>query len=121
MRVRKSVSVAATPETCWQVLTSPEHLKQWLPEVLDFIPDDPAKPDGVGATFTMKIQEGKRVVEYRETITAWEPGRALAVRISGGSFGKGMAMDVDYRLVPESNGTRLDYEEEMELQRAVHP
>ncbi|APV48276.1 hypothetical protein BWI17_00425 [Betaproteobacteria bacterium GR16-43] len=115
MRVRKSVSVAATPDTCWKVLTSREHLKSWVPEVLDTIPDDPARPEGLGATSTMKIQEGKRVVEYRETITAWEPGRALAVRLTGGSFGKDMAMDVDYRLVPESNGTRLDYAEEMEL------
>ncbi|QJR09787.1 hypothetical protein DSM104443_00837 [Usitatibacter rugosus] len=114
MRVQKSISVAATPDTCWKVLTLREHQKRWLPEVVDHIPDDPAKQDGVGATSTLKIQEGKRVVDYRETITAWEPGRVLAIRLSGGSLGK-MTMDVTYRFVPEANGTRLDYEADMEM------
>ncbi len=114
MRVRKSISIAATPETCWQVLTTREHQKRWLPEVVDHIPDDPTKKDGVGATSTLKIQEGKRVVDYRETILGWEPGRVLAIRLSGGSLGK-MTMDVTYRFVPEANGTRLDYEADMEM------
>jgi len=113
MRVQKSVTVAATPDLCWQVLTTREHQKRWLPEVVDHIPDDPARKDGVGATSTLKIQEGKRIVDYRETITAWEPGRVLAIRLSGGSLGS-MSMDVTYRFVPEAKGTRLDYEAQME-------
>jgi carbon monoxide dehydrogenase subunit G len=114
MRMRKSVIVAATPDICWEVLTTREHQKRWLPEVVDHIPDDPAKKDGVGATSTLKIQEGKRVVDYRETILAWEPGRVLAIRLSGGSLGK-MTMDVTYRFTPEANGTRLDSEADMEM------
>lgn len=114
MRVRKGIHVAATPEHCWQVLTQRDYQKRWLPEVVDHIPDDPARPEGVGAISTLKIQEGKRIVDYRETITAWEPGRVLAIRLAGGSLGN-MSMDVSYTFTPESGGTRLDYEAAMEM------
>jgi carbon monoxide dehydrogenase subunit G len=50
------------------------------------------------------------VVTYRSKVTAWEPERHLSIQLTGGTFAEDMAMDVRYDLVPEAEGTTLDYD-----------
>ncbi len=82
----------------------------------DETPEDPAKTEGVGAVSTMRLREGGKLVSYRCVVTAWEPRRRLAVRLSGGSFAPGMEMDVVYELSnDEMARTTLDYDVQVPL------
>jgi hypothetical protein len=57
------------------------------------------------------MREGSRVVTYRSIVTEWEPKQKLAIRLSGGSLGEGMEMDVIYELNQEDlTGVVLDYD-----------
>jgi carbon monoxide dehydrogenase subunit G len=115
MRLEKTIPIACTPARLWTCLTDPETIKRWLDDLVDETPEDPAKTTGVGAVSTMRIREGGKIQSYRSVITAWEPDRRVALQMTGGSFGQGMAMDIDYRITPEAQGCRLDYAVEIPL------
>jgi carbon monoxide dehydrogenase subunit G len=105
MRIAKTVEIACAPEQLWPFLDEPPQQKRWMKGLLE---SEQSGPRGVGATFRMKIQEGKKAAEYRGEVTAYDPPRHLAVRF-GGALPQGMCMRVDYRLTPLGGGTRLDY------------
>jgi len=114
MRLHKQVRIACTPATLWRHLTESELLKQWIPDLVDDTADEGVQP-GLGATSTMRLREGSKVQSYRSVVTAWEPERKVAVRLTGGSFAAGSAMDVSYEFVPEANGCVLDYDVDIPL------
>lgn len=114
MHVHKQVAIDATPAKLWPLLTEPEKLKTWIDNLVDDTPDGP-QTTGVGARSTMKIREGKKIVSYQSVVTAWEPERRVAIRLSGGTFAKGMAMDVDYLVTPTATGSLLDYDVKVTL------
>ena len=106
MRIAKTVEIACAPEQLWPFLDEPEKQKRWMKGLLA---NEQTGPRGVGSTFRMTIQEGRKAAEYQGEVTAYDPPRHLAVRFGGGAFPKGMCMHVDYRLVPQVGRTRLDY------------
>ena len=110
MHVRKTLDIACSPARLWPYLTEPELIKRWLADLVDDTPEDPAKTSGVGVVSTMRLREGSKIQSYRCVTTAWEHERRVAIRLTGGSFADGMAMDVDYRITPAGEGSRLDYE-----------
>ena len=112
---KKAVHIACTPARLWTCLTDPATLKQWIEDLVDDTPEDPAKTSGVGVVSTMRLREGGKIQSYRCVVTAWEPERRVALQMTGGSFGPGMAMDIDYRITPEAQGCRLDYAVEVPL------
>jgi carbon monoxide dehydrogenase subunit G len=105
MRIAKTVEIACAPEQLWPFLDEPEKQKLWMKGLLE---SEHNGPRGVGSTFRMKIQEGRKAAEYQGEVTAYDPPRHLAVRFGGGAL-KGMCMGVDYRLTPVDGRTRLDY------------
>jgi carbon monoxide dehydrogenase subunit G len=110
MHIHRRIDVDCRPEQLWRCLTDIALLKQWVSHLVDEIPDDPAYA-GLGALSTIHMREGKKVVAYRSEVTAWQPQRRLAIRLRGGSFANGMAMDVVYVLKPEDGrGIVLDYD-----------
>ena len=115
MHIHKQVTIACPPAKLWRCLTEPAIQKQWLVDVIDDIPDDPAKR-GAGAFSTMRIREGGKVQVYRSLVTAWEPERKLAIQLTGGSFAAGMAMDVTYAIASDDAGSVLDYDVIVPLQ-----
>jgi carbon monoxide dehydrogenase subunit G len=108
MRVQKTIQIACTPDQLWPYLTEPALIQRWVEDLVDDTPDDPAKTTGVGVASTMRLREGGKVRSYRSVMTAWDAPRHLALRLTGGSFAEGMAMDIDYRVTPEGAGCRLD-------------
>jgi carbon monoxide dehydrogenase subunit G len=79
--------------------------------------NEQSEPRGVGSTFRMRIQEGRKAADYDGEVTAYDPPRHLAVRFGGGALPKGMCMRVDYRLTPLGGRTRLDYVAEADTAR----
>ena len=115
MRFETRMTLPCTPEKLWPLLTDPQGIKTWLEDLVDDVPDDPSHTSGVGVRSTMHLREGKKVQTYHSVTTAWEPQRRVAIQLTGGSFARGMAMDVDYRITPEGAGSRLDYVVEVPL------
>lgn len=109
MEVRRQVRIEAPVARVWDCLTDPAKLPRWISAFVDEVPDDPAKA-GVGATSTLRLREGRKVVAYRSVVTMWEEPRRLAIRLTGGTFPEGMAMDVEYRLAADGAGTVLDFD-----------
>jgi hypothetical protein len=114
MHLHRRVSLACTPTALWRCLTEFDLQKQWITQLVDETPDHPAHV-GVGAASTMRMREGKKIVTYRSVVLAWEPGRRLAIRLSGGSFAPGMEMDVAYGLSLGETGMTLDYDVQVPL------
>jgi carbon monoxide dehydrogenase subunit G len=108
MRAQKTVRIACTPAQLWPYLTEPELIKRWVEDLVDDTPEDPARTTGVGVVSTMRLREGGKTRSYRSVMTAWEPPRRLALRLTGGSFAEGMAMDVEYRIAPDGAGCILE-------------
>jgi uncharacterized protein YndB with AHSA1/START domain len=106
MRYTYTQDIRAPIETVFDLIHNPEKHKLWLQGVEEtrYIGAyDPANP--VGATFKQKIREGGRVKEYDGEVTAFAKPKHLAIRLFSPQF----SVDVDYRLTPQDDGTRLDY------------
>lgn len=114
MKDHRQVRIACTPSVLWKHLTEPELLKEWVPDYVDETPDGPVH-EGVGAASTMRLREGSKVVAYKSVVTAWERERRVAIRITGGSFPKGMHIDVGYGITPSEGGCLLDYDVDYQL------
>ena len=110
MQLHRRISIDCTQAVLWRCLTDLSLQKQWISQLVDETPDDPAH-NGLGATSTIRIREGNGIVSYRCVVTAWEPRNRLAIQLSGGSFAEGMEMEVEYLLAPgDEGGTLLDYD-----------
>jgi uncharacterized protein YndB with AHSA1/START domain len=118
MHIHRRTLLDCPPSAVWRCLTEFDLQQRWITQLVEEIPDDPGRV-GLGAVSTLRMREGNRVVTYRSVVTAWEPGRRLALRLSGGSFSPGMQMDVAYDLSPSETGTVLEYDVQVPLKGIV--
>ena len=107
MRIEHSIETRTTPESLWTLLTEPEQIKRWIPELISDEPTNPGQ-EGVGTKTRMRLKEGSKIVEYGSEITAFTPQEHLGLRLTGGNLGAS-PMDVDYRLSPVERGTAVHY------------
>ncbi len=104
-----SIDINASKEDLWPWLTDGEKVMQWMDGLIEVTPTTEGGPR-VGATSTMKIKEGRKVHEYHDRITAFEPHEHFAIELWGGCFPEGMSMQADYRLsAAAQGGTHIDY------------
>lgn len=114
MRIEDSIEIACTPLDLWPWLVEPERIPLWMEGVVRHTPTS-EPPLGAGSTFTTRIHEGGKSVDYEAVITDYLPPEHLGVRMTSPAH-PGMAMQIDYRLRPgEPEGTRLEYSAEAEL------
>ena len=110
--------IAAPVTRVWELIDNHENLRLWMDGL-----EDTTYPDGldrsrpIGTRFVQRIREGGRVAEYQGVVTAYEHLRHLGIEIGNRAF----TMDVDYRLTPVEQGTRLDYSANMKRGGRVHP
>lgn len=109
MHLERTIDLAASPARVWTLLTEPDHVTRWIPELVSDEPTTPP-PVGVGTTTRMKIREGSRVVEYATEILAYTPCSELAIVMRGGSLGR-EPMRVSYLLSDLGGTTRLVFRE----------
>ena len=107
MRMHQHIDIDRSPEELWPWLTNTEHLKQWMKGLLEITPVSEGEP-GVGFKARMRIREGKKVSDYDEEITRWDPPHALAVRITGGCMPADTAMESAYTVTDMGGHSRVD-------------
>jgi carbon monoxide dehydrogenase subunit G len=119
MHVHRQVEIACRPEALWKCLVDPQMLKQWIPGLVEIVPE-PGPTEGVGAASTMRLREGGKVAAYRDVVTRWEPGTAIATRLTGGALAPGMHMDATYVITARAGACVLDYDVTCELKGIVY-
>jgi hypothetical protein len=106
---RKSIEFRCSPARLWPYLIETEKMKVWMKELVDIKPTN-QRPMGTGATYEMIVKEGGKEVAYLQEVFRFVDGREIAMRFSGGSFPKGLHIDIVYKLTNEGGSTRFDYE-----------
>jgi uncharacterized protein YndB with AHSA1/START domain len=108
-RIERELRIDASPEVVYQVISSPEHLREWWPDdaTLDPVPGgtgtvtfgDPASPDAK--------------VERLTVVEADSPRRFAFLWVSdeGESPALGNSLLVTFDLVPSGDGTLLRFKE----------
>jgi uncharacterized protein YndB with AHSA1/START domain len=103
--IERTIEIDASPETVFEVITSPEHVKQWWPDdaVIDPTPGavghlvfgDPSSPDGHMPEITIVDAEPHRRFSFR-----W-------VYPEGERATEGNSLLVTFELEPRGRGTLL--------------
>ena len=108
MKIAMTQVFECSPEALWPWIDDPERCKQWMKGLLEVRPTSTG-PRRKGYTAVLVIQEGRKPVEYQETILEYETARRFKLRLVGGCL-KSSAIEVDYKLEDLGARTRLDYE-----------
>ena len=106
MKCVYTLDIHAPADKVFDLIHDPEKHKLWLQGVEEtrYVGDyDAANP--VGTKFKQRIREGGRVKEYDGEVTAFARPKHLGIRLFSPQF----SVQVDYRLTPVGDSTRLDY------------
>ncbi|HEX3725701.1 MAG TPA: SRPBCC family protein [Pirellulales bacterium] len=120
MHIEYRAEFHCTRRQLWPFLDEPDRQKLWLTTLIDVVPTSPMSRS-VGATFDMRVREGRRTAQYEGRIDAYDPPRHLGVSFWGGALGPGVVMRVNYRLADLGPRTRLEYEAEVDTERLPGP
>jgi hypothetical protein len=120
MHVEYRAEFRCTAWQLWPFLDDAEKQKLWLPTLLEIVPTS-AIPRTVGATFDMRVREGRRISRYEGRINAYDPPRHLGASLWGGAFAPGVVMRVDYRVADLGAKTRLEYYAEIDTENMSGP
>ncbi|TQS22292.1 SRPBCC family protein [Microbispora sp. KK1-11] len=107
--IQRELRIDATPEVVYEVISSPEHLREWWPDdaELDPVPGatgavtfgDPASPDAKVEPLTVLEADPPRRFAFRWIYDGGEPSAP------------GNSLLVTFDLVPSGDGTLLRFEE----------
>jgi carbon monoxide dehydrogenase subunit G len=99
MRFEERVTIQASPDAVWQVLSDWERQPEWMPDVAWIRLLGPER--GLGARLEVRTKVfGVPLATDRVEVTAWEPPGRLVVRHEGVVVGVG-----EWRLEPLRDGT----------------
>lgn len=108
MQLTETATFACPIDVLFSYVEEPEKQKLWMHGLLSNEPTSPGKK-GLGSTFRMKMQEGKKVGEYDGEVTAHDRPHRLEVVIWGGNLPAGVRVRADYRFSEAAGQTKLDY------------
>ncbi len=105
--IERELHIAASPEVVYQVVSTPEHLREWWPDQAEAEHDgrvritfgDPGSPDAKAETLTVVEEDPPRRIAFR---WIYDDGR------SGSSA---QSLLVTFDLVPSGDGTLLRFSE----------
>ncbi|MDH3590347.1 MAG: SRPBCC family protein [Planctomycetota bacterium] len=115
---RVSVEIARPVSEVWSFFENTANLPLWVPGFVDFEITSPP-PHGAGATYTMKIKEGRHVNEYQGKNLEWEPRRRVREYMCGGRFKDGERVTAAYDFIDLGDRCRLDYQSEFHTKRML--
>lgn len=98
--VVREVFIAAPRERVWEVITTPEHINQWL---WDFAEIDLR----VGGAISLAGTYQGKPFSYEATIEHLDPPHVFAFRWAEGGWVEGGSTRVEIMLTVEGEGTRL--------------
>lgn len=102
--IERELHIDATPEVVFDVVSSPEHLREWWPDDADF----PAVPGGAGRIRFGDPAQGGAWVQF--AVVDAVPARHFSFRWAyeeGESAAPGNSFLVVFELEPAGTGTRL--------------
>jgi len=99
--IEREIRIEAAPEVVYQVITTPEHLRQWWPEEADLEPVP-------GATGTVSFGGGSKVVPL--TVLEADPPRRFSFHWASDEASP-VPLTVTFDLVPAGAGTLLRFTE----------
>jgi carbon monoxide dehydrogenase subunit G len=113
--VREAIELAVPPETVWDTVMDPERFGEWV-TTHDSIEEAPPGELGEGDEFTQKLRLAGKSFRVR-----WRVVEADAPRLAvwEGEGPAGSTAHVSYRLTPDGEGTRFEYENEFALPGGV--
>ncbi|MBC2907452.1 SRPBCC family protein [Streptomyces cupreus] len=107
--IEREIHIAATPEVVYEVVSRPEHLREWWPDEAELAP----VPGATGAiTFGDKASPEATVVPV--TVIEADPPRRFSFRWvydEGETAVPGNSLLVTFDLVPSGGGTLLRFSE----------
>ena len=104
--IEREIRIEATPEVVYQVVSSPEHIREWWPDEAEL---DPV-PGGTGRV-TFVRPEGAHIQAL--TVVEADPPRRFSFRwVYDEGETAGSALLVTFDLVPSGSGTLLRFSEE---------
>ncbi len=105
--IEREIHIEATPEVVYQVVSRPEHLREWWPEEADLEP-----VAGASGTITFKRPEGTKVQAV--TVVEADPPRRFSFRWVHEEHevaAPDNSLLVTFDLVPSGDGTLLRFQE----------
>jgi uncharacterized protein YndB with AHSA1/START domain len=102
--IERELHIGASPEVVFDVVSSPEHLREWWPDEADF----PAVPGGEGRIRFGDPDHGGKWVQF--TVVDADPYRRFSFRWAydeGESAARGNSFLVVFELEPTASGTML--------------
>ena len=107
MNFDHKVIIETTAEELWPLLTVPEKIRHWNPDIVSN-KQLASGPPCVGAKSTFQIREGSRLVDYECEVLEYEPKQRVQIRLSGGSLGQSPAI-ITYTITSRANHVELMY------------
>ncbi|HWD77883.1 MAG TPA: SRPBCC domain-containing protein [Kribbella sp.] len=104
--IEREIRVEAAPEVVYEVVSSPEHLREWWPDEADLEPV-------AGKTGTIGFKQDTGVMTVAVTVVEAEPPRRFAFRwdYEGDTATPENSVLVTFELVPVDGGTLLRFAE----------
>ena len=102
--IEREIYVEATPDVVYEVVSSPDHVKQWWPDDARYDPT----PGSVGEIVFGDRDAGGNVVAF--TVVEAQPPRTFSFRWThpaGEAAAEGNSLLVTFELVPSGGGTLL--------------
>ena len=102
--VRKQIETTKSPDVAFAYVDDYQSVPDWMFGVSSFVPVDPAKTSGLGATFTTEMKLGPKALKSTVEVTEWvENERLLLTSIEGFDVTTGWSFS------PSANGgTTID-------------
>lgn len=104
--IEREIRIEATPEVVYQVVSSPEHLREWWPDEVDL----EAVP---GATGTVGFRQADGTKYESVTVIEADPPRRFSIRWThqGSTATAENSVLATFDLVPQDGGTLLRFAE----------
>lgn len=104
--IEREIRIEAAPEVVYEVVSSPEHLREWWPDEADY----KAVPGSAG-TIGFRQDDGTMTVGF--TVLEAEPPRRFAFRwdYDGETATARNSVLVTFDLIPDAGGTLLRFAE----------
>ncbi|MCX4997487.1 SRPBCC family protein [Streptomyces longwoodensis] len=106
--ISREIRIEATPEVVYEVVSRPEHLREWWPDEAELATSTP------GSTGTVRFGHGPQAKIEVLTVVEADPPRRFAFRWvadDGESAAPGNSLLVTFELVPAGTGTLLRFTE----------
>jgi uncharacterized protein YndB with AHSA1/START domain len=113
--IEKQIHIAASPQTVYDVISSPEHIAQWWFDEADFEPTPGSIGVFAAGAGTGRIEVPITVVDALPTTRfsfRWVAPPAPAIRPEGAALTAQNSVLITFELTPDGDGTLLTVTEE---------